>query len=105
MLPAHLGPIRISMGAGRPHPLIPPQSTRCVSRSSWPAPLGRQASPATTQIQEALASREPPSLMAGCLLTPLPNQKLSPTQHLDPKLLANHSCSHVAPHPSPVTWK
>lgn len=50
-------------------------------------------------------SREPPSLMAKCPLTPSLTQKLSPTQNLDPNLLTKHSCSHTVPQPSLVaSW-
>lgn len=50
-------------------------------------------------------SREPPSLMAECPLTPSLTQKPSPTQNLDPNLLTQISCSHRAPQPSLVaSW-
>ena len=45
-------------------------------------------------------SREPPSLMAECPLTPSLTPKLSPTQNLDPNLLTQRNRSHTAPQPS-----
>lgn len=45
-------------------------------------------------------SREPPSLMAKCPLTPSLTPKLSPTQNLDPNLLTQRNHSHTARQPS-----